>query len=60
MENSTKKGRKVAAKIVGAEGTGIMVCTGGTTLVVDVGATSITEVWDFTVILYPAKKSSPD
>jgi hypothetical protein len=46
MAKSTRTGRKVMAKIVGAAGTSIMVRTGDgtTTVVVDAGATSITEV----------------
>jgi hypothetical protein len=45
MEKSMRRGRKVMAKIVGAAGTSIMVRTenGTTTVVVDAGATSITE-----------------
>ena len=62
MEYHTRAAGRVNGKIAGAADTGIMVCMekGTTTVVVDAVATSITEVWDSTGILYPAKKSSPD
>jgi hypothetical protein len=61
MESSTRAGRKVMGKIVGAADTVIIVCMekGTTTVVVDAVATSITEEWDSTGVLSPAKKSSP-
>jgi hypothetical protein len=62
MEYSTSAGGKVRGKIAVAAGMGIMVCTekGTTTVVADAVATSITEQWDSTGVLFPAKKSPPD
>jgi hypothetical protein len=62
MEYSTRAGRKATRKIAGAAGMGFMICTrdGTTTVAADAVATSITEEWDSSGVLYPAKKSSPD
>jgi len=60
MEYSTRAGSKATRKIAGAAGMGFMVCTRDAPQSADAVATSITEEWDSTGVLYPAKKSSPD